>query len=351
MGADSNAFTSDDLTVYHILAGKAGAAQDRRDRGRSLPAPHYEQPDFQKEARAVLGEYNKNASNPMEKMVETLYDHAFTHAHLQAHDDGLPEGHREHAQRVRLLAAVLRPLLPARERGPPGRRRRRPGGGLQAGRGALRRLEGGRPRTRPSPSSRRRRRRSAPTLDLEGPDAADAARGATTRPAFSTTNVDVPTLDVLAELLFAERAPLYKRLVIKEQKVESHVGLQRRPRRSQPVHRVRAHQEAAATSATSRRPIHDEMAAHRATRASTTPDAAPTSLSHVKYAFAGQLSTADKTATTASSFIALTGDWPRSTATSRSTTRSPAPTSSASPPAYFSPRTAPSSPSRRASEP
>ena len=43
-------------------------------------------------------------------------------------------------------------------------------------------------------------------------------------PAFSTTNVDVPTLDVLAELLFAERAPLYKRLVIKEQKVETLSG-------------------------------------------------------------------------------------------------------------------------------
>jgi predicted Zn-dependent peptidase len=31
-------------------------------------------------------------------------------------------------------------------------------------------------------------------------------------------------------------------------------------------------------------------------------------LSHVKYAFAGQLSTADRTAYTASSFIALTGE-------------------------------------------
>ena len=34
----------------------------------------------------------------------------------------------------------------------------------------------------------------------------------------------MPTLDVLAELLFAERAPLYKKLVIKEQKVESLSG-------------------------------------------------------------------------------------------------------------------------------
>ena len=65
MGADSNAFTSDDLTVYHILAGKAALpkiVEIEADRFQNLK---YDEPDFQKEARAVLGEYNKNASNPM----------------------------------------------------------------------------------------------------------------------------------------------------------------------------------------------------------------------------------------------------------------------------------------------
>ena len=72
-------------------------------------------------------------------------------------------------------------------------------------------------------------------------------------PAFSTTNVDVPTLDVLAELLFAERAPLYKRLVIKEQKVETLSGLERRARRSQPVHACSRASRSRRTSPTSRR--------------------------------------------------------------------------------------------------
>ena len=78
MGADSNAFTSDDLTVYHILAGKAALpkiVEIESDRFQNLK---YKEQDFQKEARAVLGEYNKNASNPMEKMVEVLYDNAFS---------------------------------------------------------------------------------------------------------------------------------------------------------------------------------------------------------------------------------------------------------------------------------
>src|SRR5262249_33664427 len=43
-------------------------------------------------------------------------------------------------------------------------------------------------------------------------------------PAFSTQNVDLAAMDVLAELVFSARAPLYKRLVITEQRVESLSG-------------------------------------------------------------------------------------------------------------------------------
>jgi zinc protease len=74
MGADSNAFTSDDLTVYHILAGKTALpkiVEIEADRFQNLK---YKEAEFQKEARAVLGEYNKSASNPLQKMVEALYD-------------------------------------------------------------------------------------------------------------------------------------------------------------------------------------------------------------------------------------------------------------------------------------
>src|SRR3954454_20959079 len=78
IGADSNAYTSEDLTVYHILAGKAALpkiVEIESDRFQNLK---YTEPDFAKEARAVLGEYNKGASNPLQKMFEALYDNAFT---------------------------------------------------------------------------------------------------------------------------------------------------------------------------------------------------------------------------------------------------------------------------------
>jgi zinc protease len=84
MGADSNAFTSDDLTVYHILAGKAALpkiVEIEADRFQHL---QYKQPEFQKEARAVLGEYNKNYSVPINALLEKLQDTAYV-AHTYKH--------------------------------------------------------------------------------------------------------------------------------------------------------------------------------------------------------------------------------------------------------------------------
>jgi predicted Zn-dependent peptidase len=123
-------------------------------------------------------------------------------------------------------------------------------------------------------------------------------------PAFSTTNVDIPTLDVLAELLFAERAPLYKKLVIAEQKVETLVGSADAhvdPNLFTVLARVKKPEDMAYVE----KAIHDEMA--RIAREGVDDKTLADVLSHVKYNFAGQLSTADKTATTASTFLALTG--------------------------------------------
>jgi zinc protease len=124
-------------------------------------------------------------------------------------------------------------------------------------------------------------------------------------PAFSTVNVDLPTLDVLAELLFAERAPLYKKLVITEQKVETLQG-------SADAHvdpnlfTVIARVKKPADLGYVEKAIHDEIA--RIAREGVDDKTLAEVQSHVKYGFAGQLSTPDKTAYTASTFLALTGD-------------------------------------------
>ena len=78
LGADSNAFTTDDWTCYHMTvpsSALATAVEIEADRFQNLK---YDEPSFQKEARAVLGEYNKNASSPFLKLEEAMQNTAFT---------------------------------------------------------------------------------------------------------------------------------------------------------------------------------------------------------------------------------------------------------------------------------
>src|SRR5687768_3040368 len=76
-GARSNAYTGDDLTDYHATFAKEDLEtilDMEADRFQNL---EYPEEDFRTEARAVLGEYNKNASDPLEKLFEVQRDRAF----------------------------------------------------------------------------------------------------------------------------------------------------------------------------------------------------------------------------------------------------------------------------------
>jgi zinc protease len=77
MGADSNAFTTDDETVFHMIApaSQLPLIMDiESDRFKNLK---YDQDAFRTEALAVYGEYNKSVSNPVQPMFEKLHDVAF----------------------------------------------------------------------------------------------------------------------------------------------------------------------------------------------------------------------------------------------------------------------------------
>ncbi len=303
MGADSNAFTSDDLTVYHTLAGKAALPRIVEIEADRFQRLQYDDAKFQKEARAVLGEYNKNASHPIQKMIEVLYDNAFT-THTYKHTtmgflkdiENMPKelaysrqffdryyrpenviilvvGDAEPEKVFKLVEKHYgewkpgdkHPAIPAE---PPQKKEKRTALGWKSA--------------------------TLPML-LEGYHA----------PGFSTTSVDVPTLDVLAELLFAERAPLYKQLVIKDQKVETLMGMNE-AHVDPNLFTVLARIKKPADLAYVEKAIHDEMA--RIAREGVDEKTLADVLSHVKYRFAGQLSTADKTAYQAATFLALTGD-------------------------------------------
>jgi len=77
-GARQNAYTTDDYTDYHITF-----AREDLDRILELEADRfmnlrYSESDFKTEARAILGEYNKSAADPLTKLIEVQRDHAFT---------------------------------------------------------------------------------------------------------------------------------------------------------------------------------------------------------------------------------------------------------------------------------
>jgi len=78
IGADNNAFTTDDYTAYHTLAS-AGALETimdvEADRFMNLK---YTVEDFKTEAGAILGEYNKNYSSPFMTIFEKMRDGAYT---------------------------------------------------------------------------------------------------------------------------------------------------------------------------------------------------------------------------------------------------------------------------------
>ncbi|MDP9190893.1 MAG: insulinase family protein [Acidobacteriota bacterium] len=77
-GARQNAYTSDDLTNYHITFAKEDLEkilEIEADRFKNLS---YEESAFKTEARAVLGEYNKNSANPILKLLEVQRENAYT---------------------------------------------------------------------------------------------------------------------------------------------------------------------------------------------------------------------------------------------------------------------------------
>jgi zinc protease len=77
MGADANAFTTDDFTAYHMSFSKedlAKAVEIEADRFQNLKYPEQL---FTTEAGAVMGEYRKGRMNPFQVLFEAIQDTAF----------------------------------------------------------------------------------------------------------------------------------------------------------------------------------------------------------------------------------------------------------------------------------
>jgi zinc protease len=76
-GASSNAYTSDDRTVYHATFAKEDLEEIIKLDADRFQHLKYSEEQFKTEAGAVLGEYNKNISNPFTKIYEVMRETAY----------------------------------------------------------------------------------------------------------------------------------------------------------------------------------------------------------------------------------------------------------------------------------
>src|SRR5664279_3552862 len=76
-GASQNAYTTDDYTNYYTTFPKEDLETMLKIEADRFQNLEYGESEFKTEARAVLGEYNKNSANPISKLYEVTRDKAF----------------------------------------------------------------------------------------------------------------------------------------------------------------------------------------------------------------------------------------------------------------------------------
>jgi zinc protease len=218
LGSDVNAYTSDDVTVYHAIFGKDGLEQvidAESDRFMNLK---YSESDFKQEAKAVLGEYNKNYSDPENKLYERVRETAFT-THTYRHttmgfiddiknmpnqyDYSLQFFHRYYTP-SNCVVLVVGDIDPDQTFALIGKYY----GGWKVP-----------PYTPDIPAEPKQTEQRTSHIDWDN-ETLPYVVVAFKTPAFSTKTQDSAAMDILAELLYESTSPLYQALVIDEQKVD-----------------------------------------------------------------------------------------------------------------------------------
>lgn len=218
VGARNNAYTSDDYTNYHTTFAKEDLETMLKVEADRFQNLSYSVEGFKTEARAVLGEYNKNSANPIIKLDEVQRDKAFT-THTYKHTamgfikdiENMPNEfdysktffdrwYRPEYTTV-IVAGDVEPSVVVRL--------------VEKYWGSWKRgsYQAAIPRE-PAPSGPVYANVPWPSETL--PWVTVAFHG----PGFSETAKDYPAVDTLFDLSFRETSDLYKRLVEDEQKVD-----------------------------------------------------------------------------------------------------------------------------------
>jgi zinc protease len=218
LGANSNASTSDDVTIYQLIgpARELETMMDvESDRFKNLK---YSEDDFRTEALAVLGEYNKNVSTQFLPMWQKMRDlafqkHTYKHTTIGFIDDikAMPT---YYDYSLKFFQRFYRPenvtLLVVGDAQPQRvtELARKYFGDWKKGYQA--------PAVQPEPPQTKAQRAH---LDWPNPTRPYLMMGHHA-PAFSTKEMDSAAMDLIDQLLFSETAPLYRELVVEKQWVD-----------------------------------------------------------------------------------------------------------------------------------
>jgi zinc protease len=217
-GAESNAYTSDDRTVYHAVFAREDLDSIMKLDADRFQRLSYNTNVYKTEARAVLGEYNKNSANPFNKLFEALRERAFT-KHTYKHTtmgfiEDIENMPNEYEYSIKFYQRYYRPefttiLLVGDVT---------PEISMELARKYFSDWKKGNYQLDVPVEPPQRIAKNAmidwPSSTL--PLVAVAYHG----PAFSQERKDKAALDFVVPLAFGENSELYQKLVLKEQKVE-----------------------------------------------------------------------------------------------------------------------------------
>lgn len=303
MGADSNASTADDLTLYHIVGPKRELetmVDLESDRFKNLK---YTETVFRTEALAVRGEYAKNASNPLRQLFERLQDLAYTR-HTYKHTtmgfladiESMPD---QYAFSLQFFQRFYRPenciVLVV--------------GDVEAAQvfALAERYYGDWARGyRPVevPAEPPQTETKAGRLQWPNPVRPQILYGYQA-PAFSTASVDWAALDLIGQLLFSESAPLYQELVVDKQWADN-LGGGISARRDPSLFNIFVRARSLEVLPQIEKTIADHLGA--VAREPIDPARLERIKSHLRYDFAASLDSPGAVAERLAEMLAITGD-------------------------------------------
>jgi zinc protease len=302
LGARANAFTDADLTVYHLTFAKADlekVIEIESDRFQNLD---YGKPAFQTEAGAIYGEYRIGAAQPWfalhEKVQDLAYDlHTYKHTTMgfEADVKAMPEGyeyslafHRRFYRPENVVLLVIGDIDPS------------------ATLGLIDKYYGAWEKGYQPP-------KIAPEPPQTAPRSAEITFPGRTLPilvasykgdAFDPANRDYVAARLLGDLAFGPQSELYKKLVLRQQRVET-LYCDVPMHRDQPLFQIAAKVKKLEDVDAVRDEIYQTLEAFK-----TKPVAGQT-LDDVKrrerYAFVMEMDTPDKVAGELARFLAITG--------------------------------------------